>query len=196
MSELRYFEGKVEQRGEEGRIFGYGAVFDSPSRILFSKDIGEFIETIDKRAFDSILKDPNLVITANHDKNLLLGRTGSGTALVGVDERGFWFDVKPPESRADILESVKRGDMAGASFSFDVGEEEWTQEGRDLPRRHVRSFKSVFDVGPVTYPAYLETTVATRSYQNFMDTVGKRKEVNNLSLEKMKLFFYENSIII
>jgi Escherichia/Staphylococcus phage prohead protease len=54
--------------------------------------------------------------------------------------------------------------MDGSSFSFNVDPDgdEWDYSG-DLPIRTVTSVRDLFDVGPVTYPAYLDATAAIRS---------------------------------
>jgi len=196
--ELRYLEGAelVEYKPEGRSIFGYGAVFDKPSQVLYSREVGDFIETIDKRAFDSVLKDPYIMVLANHDKNMVLGRTGAGTAKVGVDERGFWYDVTdPPASRADIVESIQRRDVFGSSFGFEIEEEDWSRGSKSaLPERRLYKFRKVFDLGPVSYPAYMDTSAAARSYRSYMDSVRENDGLSNLLKYKIKLF--ENSIII
>lgn len=195
MRELRYAEGSVTTKEESRAIFGYGAVFDKPSQTLYSREVGDFTETIDKRAFDPVVNDPTILILSNHDQNMVLGRTGSGTARIGVDERGFWYDVNPPETRADVMESVRRGDIYGSSFGFDVEEEDWSRGNKTtLPERRIYKFKKVYDLGPVSYPAYLDTTAAARSYRSYLDSVKANEALNNTY--KCKIFFFENSIII
>jgi HK97 family phage prohead protease len=56
-----------------------------------------------------------------------------------------------------VGEAVKRGDLTGSSFSFEIEEEEYYEEqGRTI--RELRSVR-LYDVGPVTYPAYEATNV-------------------------------------
>lgn len=194
MRELRFAEGGVNLKEEARSIFGYGAVFDKPSHTLFSRDIGEFTETIDKRAFESGLDDGSILILANHNQDLVLGRVGAGTAKIGTDERGLWYEVEPPKSRADIMESVQRRDMYGSSFSFDVGEEDWSKGSKTvLPERRIYSFKKVYDLGPVSFAAYPDTTAAARSFRSYEKSC---QENTGQDLRKYKIFFYENSIII
>ena len=56
--------------------------------------------------------------------------------------------------------------MDGSSFSFNVapGGEEWDHTTTP-PTRIVHEVRDLFDLGPVTYPAYLDATVAARSLQ-------------------------------
>lgn len=190
--EKRSFMGNVKMEPEKRSIFGYGAVFNSPSQILYHRDIGEFIESIEPEAFNHLLNDPNIMVLANHDHNMVLGRTGAGTAEIGVDERGLWYRATPPNSRADVLESVERGDMIGSSFGFDIDPEgeEWEQSEGQWQRKIFR-FKKVYDLGPVTYPAYLDTTTAARSLRSFRE----KKEIDQrdeLDLYYRKVRFYES----
>ena len=47
------------------------------------------------------------------------------------------------------------------SFAFRVGEDEWeTVDG--VEQRTILRFDEIFDVSPVTYPAYPETDVSLR----------------------------------
>ena len=68
-------------------IKGYAARFNEPS-----EDLGGFKEYIDPHAFDKALSGrPDVVILYNHDPNLVLGRTGAGTASVETDSKGVFF---------------------------------------------------------------------------------------------------------
>lgn len=165
--ERRYQKIDREIETRTGRtIFGYGVVFNRES-----VDLGGFIETIDPGAFDHLFDDPNIMILANHRSEFLLGRTGSGTAKIGKDDFGVWYEVSVPESRQDIYESVERRDMAGSSFGFFPGETEWTKPSRagDPYRAHVKKVERLFDLGPVTFPAYPDTTTQARSAEQRRD---------------------------
>jgi hypothetical protein len=64
----------------------------------------------------------------------------------------------------DAVASIDRGDMDGCSFGFRVASDgdDWeTVEGENV--RTINKFASLFDVGPVTYPAYSATSVDVRS---------------------------------
>jgi phage head maturation protease len=92
-----------------------------------------------------------------------------------VDKKGLRYECLLPESRADLAESIERGDLRGSSFSFVVadGGEKWSYEdGRSI--RLVTKIKSLLDCGPVTYPAYGDATVAVakRSYEAYCESRG------------------------
>jgi HK97 family phage prohead protease len=168
---------RVERRADPSTgkqrtyVVGYAARFHRDSLLL-----GDFVERIDPEAFkivetrtDSEGQPLQTRCLFNHDPNFLLGRFPT-TMTLSVDEKGLKYTVLLPESRQDIAESVERGDLRGSSFSFVVAEggEEWTTEnGRSI--RLVKKIKSLLDCGPVTYPAYGDSTVAVakRSYEAY-----------------------------
>ena len=60
----------------------------------------------------------------------------------------------------DLEESLDRKDIIGSSFQFAAVEDDWSFDGpplRSLIRAHL------FDVGPVTFPAYRSATATCRS---------------------------------
>jgi len=194
--ERRYQKIDREIETRTGRtIFGYGVVFDRES-----VDLGGFVETIDKRAFDHLLGDPNIMILANHRSEFLLGRTGSGTAKIGVDDFGLWYEVNIPESRQDIYESIERRDMVGSSFGFFPGKTEWTKPAKkgDPYRAHVLKVERMLDVGPVTFPAYPDTTTQARSVDQVREefkTMLREEGAYLIDIYSRKLDLYEKNLI-
>jgi len=152
-------------------VIGYAARFGTDSLML-----GDFVERIDPRAFgivesreDGEGRPLETRCLYNHDPNHLLGRFPT-TMRLTVDDKGLKYECLLPESRADIAESIARGDLKGSSFSFIVAEggERWsTENGHSV--RVVTKIKSLLDCGPVTYPAYGDSTVAVakRSYEEY-----------------------------
>ena len=77
------------------------------------------------------------------------------------------FEAIPPDTQwaRDLLTSIERGDVSQCSFSFRVANEgeKWT-ESKDGPAlREITEFEYIGDVGPVTFPAYPQTSVQARS---------------------------------
>ena len=148
-----------DDRGPQSEIGGYAALFNTPATIA-----DQFVEIIDEGAFDDTIGD-DVRVLFNHDPNMLLGRTKSGTASIAVDADGLRYTVTPPATQVgrDVLELVQRGDVDGSSFGFRVLEDRWTPGATagDLPVRHV-SRVALLDVSPVTVPAYSETTAEVR----------------------------------
>jgi phage head maturation protease len=67
-----------------------------------------------------------------------------------VPTRGLRYRIDTPDYRPDIIGAIRRGDVTGSSFAFEVVDQVLKSE----PTRTVREILSVrlHDVGPVTYP--------------------------------------------
>lgn len=148
-----------------GTMSGYAAKFNK-----WSADLGGFVERIMPGAFKDAIDDADVRALKNHDSNLLLGRTKAGTLELEENKTGLRFKVKLPDTTAgrDVAAEVKRGDITGCSFSFTVEEngDEWLEKD-GIIKRTIRVFKRIFDVGPVVFPAYPDTSVAVRSLEQF-----------------------------
>jgi hypothetical protein len=147
-------------KDEEGRvgIKGSAAVFRSVT------DLGPFTEEIAPGAFDNALKDGDVRGLFNHDSNFVLGRTKSGTMSLKATNDSLDYDIPElPKSRTDVAESIERGDVDGNSFSFSVRKDEWTRNDNGKDHRVIVEIDTLYDVGPVTFPAYADTSVAMRS---------------------------------
>ena len=149
-------------------ISGYGAVFyraDTPGTEYWLWS--DTVERIMPGAFDEVIKSaPDVRSAYNHDFNFLLGRTSAKTLSLSVDATGLRYDVTPPASRADVIESVSRGDVSGSSFMFIPQSTTWREERIDGMTIYIREITSVgvelFELGPVAWPAYEATTAEAR----------------------------------
>jgi len=162
----------VESRADgRAAIIGYAAVYNR-----LSLDLGGFREEILPGAFDKILNrqrgKSDVVALFNHDSNIVLGRTSSGTLELSSDEKGLRYVVTPPVSRADVMELIQRRDVRGSSFAFTVDKSgEGFRQGEDGKAvRQIREVSGLYDVGPVLVPAYPATSasVAMRSYEAWL----------------------------
>ncbi len=167
---------KLETRadGAPERIVGYAAVFyrdgDAGTEFeIWPAEAGypRVVERIMPGAFDRALKEDDVRAQFNHDSNLLLGRSGAGTLRLSVDERGLRYEIDPPDTQyaRDLISSIKRGDVSGSSFMFqERGRTKREEKAGDsatiiLEQRDVK----LYDVGPVTFPAYKGTEAGTRA---------------------------------
>lgn len=160
--EGRMVSAKVEVRAAATgvkTIVGYGAVFNVETVIG-----NYFREQIMPGAFKALLRS-DVRSLFNHDPNYVLGRTGAGTLTISEDAVGLLYTVSPPASRADVVESLERGDVTGSSFGFVVKRDEWTRPSTatELPLRTIWEVEELLDVGPVTFPAYVETSSEARN---------------------------------
>ena len=166
--ERRYTPGLVELRSAKDRrsIGGYAAKFEKTS-----KNLGGFVEKIRAGTFNNSRGDgwPEVMARYNHDDNMLLGTTAAATLRLTVDEIGLDYTVDPPDSRADIVELVARGDVTRSSFAFRVMPEgdEWGLNDLGIPQRTLLNVQLV-DVAPVNVPAYPDTSSAMRSLAAFV----------------------------
>lgn len=154
--EFRKFKSEVRTQTVDGKekIVGYGAVFNQLSEPM---RIGNrtFREKVMPGAFDKCLRaGADIRGLINHDPNLILGRTKSGTMDVASDDHGLRYEIDPPNTSYsnDLLESLRRGDIDQSSFGFYTVDDNWINTDDGLVRELVAA--ECFDVSPVTYPAY------------------------------------------
>lgn len=197
--ERRTIVEKVELRAtEEGSktIVGYAAKFG-----VRSQDLGGFVEQIDPRFFDSVLKD-DVRGLINHDMNLILGRTASGTVKLSVDEFGLRYDIIPPNTSYanDLIVSMERGDINQSSFAFSVDYENngdsWEyDEANGIYVRTLLNCRRLYDVSPVTYPAYeqTESIVSQRCLDILKEQRSKSAPKSRVELLKRRLNLTEKS---
>lgn len=160
--ERRYTAGRVELRTKQDQkrtIGGYAAKFNRASQ-----NLGGFIEIIESTFFNKSRGDgwPDVLARYNHDDNMLLGSSNSGTLRLDVDEVGLIYEVDPPKSRSDVFELVERGDVQKSSFAFRMFDDDWGMSDQGFPQRTLISGQLV-DVAPVNTPAYLDTSAGLRS---------------------------------
>lgn len=167
-SERRYTFVPVEVRDKKSgvrTIGGYASVFNR-----YSDNLGGFIEQVAPGAFNRSngAGFPNVVARYNHDDAFLLGTTAAGTLRMSIDETGLLYDVDMPNSRADVVELVERGDVRQSSFAFQVEADDWSETDQGVPLRTLQAVKLI-DVAPVNTPAYADSTVALRSLATKFD---------------------------
>jgi uncharacterized protein len=122
-------------------------------------------ERIRPGAFDRALAEKHDVRGLyNHDANNLLGRSANGTMRLWVDSHGLNYEIDLDESDPDhqrVASKIDRGDLNGSSFAFRATKISW-EEGSGGDIRWIDDL-TLYDVGPVTYPAYQATTTGLRS---------------------------------
>lgn len=138
-------------------VVGHAAVFDS-----LSENLGGFREKIDPGAFAKVLAGngaDDARALFNHDPNLVLASKRNGTLHLAEDDRGLAYRAEVPaglyygEALRVLLE---RGDVDQSSFAFRVarGGDSWDENDDGVLIRTVHEFSALYDVSPVTYPAY------------------------------------------
>lgn len=154
-----------ETEGGGSVIEGHAAVFDSWSETLGG--IFPFKEIVRKGAFNESIGRDDIRALFNHDPNYVLGRNRAGTLELLEDDVGLRVRITPPDTSwaKDVQVSIRRGDISQMSIGFIVEEDEWTtKDGVDY--RELKKVK-LFDVSPVTFPAYTATDVGVRGMQAY-----------------------------
>jgi len=176
--ERRAFPVKVEIRTDESggppKLAGYAAVFNS-----LSEDLGWFREQIKPGAFANSIKTSDIRALWNHNPDYVLGSNRAGTLILEEDEKGLRIEITPPDTTwaKDLMQSISRGDVDQMSFGFRTKQDEWDE--RD-PKNVIRTLLEVdlFDVSPVTYPAYPATSIGVRSAKEIFDSHAAAQRSN------------------
>lgn len=197
-AERRFFKSELRAPEKESRsVEGYAAVFNSDSEIFW----GSWVERIAPGAFDDVLKD-DAVALFNHDPNFILARNGVNMTIE-QDGKGLKYRFDAPNTTAgnDLLENLRNGNIYQSSFAFTVKEEKWTNPDKQekFAIRTITKVERLYDVSPVTYPAYPDTTVGQRSFgtidkeakdrlQEEQTRINKRKQI------ELEIFKIKNSL--
>ena len=165
---------EVRERGDENQppqIAGYAVVFDSWSEIMVDGRGRPFRERIAPTAFDRALgANPDVRALWNHNSDFPLGRTRNSTLRIDKDGRGLRFELDLPRTGwgMDAAASIRRGDVSGMSFAFSArrdGGDTWGKPGPDGVAERTLLDADLYELSPVTFPAYPATDVAVRSVE-------------------------------
>ena len=157
-------------------IEGYAVRFGERSRCQYRDTEVEVYEVIDPGAITRELLDGcDIRLTVFHDDLRILGRSrrGEGTLTYDVDEQGVRYRCELPDT-ADgrmVYELVRRGDLAGSSFKFEVFYADATavetiteqaDDGHTIAEVHIRRVERVLDFTVAANPVYPTTTAEVR----------------------------------
>ena len=186
MIEKRTITGTIEYRAEGDampkELGGIAAVVNSVT------DLGYFEEVIAPGAFDYALqKDYDIRCLFNHESELILGRTKANTCKVFVNAQGnleyTWIPDYENPTHVSVVRSIMRGDITQSSFAFTIREQTWTESEKygTMGKRVVNVIEDLYDVSPVTYPAYEDTEADARSILKMRD---EEKQINDAEQSK------------
>lgn len=165
---------------EPARLVGYAAIFGE-----WSEELWGFREQIAPGAFAKSLGG-DVRALFNHDPNLILGRTKAKTLTLREDQRGLYVEILPPDTAfaRDLMESMRRGDVDQMSFGFRTIKDQWTDDSSTGKVTRTLLEVELFDVSPVTFPAYAQTEIALRSLDAWKT---ENKPAPDYSNERRKL---------
>lgn len=153
-------------RGDAGSgatLIGHAAVFDVETTIM-----GMFREKISAGAFKKTIQEADIRALFNHEPNFVLGRNKAGTLRLSEDKTGLAYEVDLPDTQVakDLYTSIERGDITQSSFAFKIVKEARTEPDEDagetMPLFDIKE-TCLYDISPVTYPAYESTDVSANS---------------------------------
>jgi uncharacterized protein len=180
-------------------LVGYAVRWDQLSEPI----CGMFREKVSAGAFINSLMENNIRALWNHNPDLVLGATKSGTMRCKEDKNGLAFEIDLPDTQAgrDAAVTVSRGDVDGMSFGFNVRKQEWDETD---PKNIIRTLTDVDlrEISPTPFPAYSQTSVGMRSMaDDFSEFAEARKiqadkmqaelSVNAFRIRKMKIHLLE-----
>jgi len=161
---------RAEAEGESRTVTGHAAIWDT-----LSEPLGGFREKIEKGAFTRAIKEDDVRALWNHDPSLIMARSkaGEGTLKLSEDSTGLRSEWEMPEGpQGDWwLDAIRRGDVNQMSFNFIPKVVEWEHIDGEDSIATVREAE-LFDVSPVTYPAYLETDIQARNLKRSLRDDG------------------------
>lgn len=186
---------RVERRdaGESPRIVGHAAVYDQWTT-LYEGEYWTWREIVRRGAFDNALREgQDVCALVNHDSDMLLGRSTSGTLKLSSDETGLLAEIDPPDTQCarDLLTLISRGDLSGMSFAFRVrpnGDRTTitVASGKETDERELLDL-DLLDVSIVTHPAYPQTDVSIRSLADRRDVPHRKPHRRSLNERLQRL---------
>jgi len=171
----------LEVRADDGspKIAGYAARFGKWTNIG-GYNMGGYMERIKAGAFADSIKEDRVKALFNHDPNIVLGDTENGSLGLSEDRKGLFMESAPPGTQAanDVVALIDERYITGQSFGFTALEDKWeTKEVDGAPMEHRTVTKArLYDVGPVTFPAYDMTDITVRSAREAFEARQKELE--------------------
>jgi uncharacterized protein len=158
--ERRYLT--VEMRAADGDqmiVEGTPIVYEQET------DLGWFREKIARGAAHQALTASDIFLLFNHDPNLPLARTKNNTLTAWEEDDGVHMkaDLSKSEKGPGLYRDIKSGLIDKMSFAFTVKKQTWVEEENKTDLRIVDEIEQLYDLSPVTYPAYQQTQLTARS---------------------------------
>lgn len=141
-------------------VEGYAARYEP--YVLFHDFDGEDIyERFEPGCFDEC--DMSDIIMQYDHAGKVMARTGNGSLLVEVDDRGLFTaaDLSRTEAARDLYADIAAGMVTKMSWRFRVGECHYDTETRTIVHTKV---KKIYDVSAVSIPANDNTEINARAW--------------------------------
>ncbi len=166
--------------GDKLTIEGYAYRFHARSQ-----NLGGFVEQILPGAGAEAAENDDIRALVNHDASKILGRNTSGTLRLAEDSEGLPYEITADIRQSyvqDLAIALERGDVTHSSFGFRAIDTDWGFTEDEFPLRSVAKM-GLFDVSPVTFPAYLSSSsgLGKRAIENLYEARGLNPD--DVSLE-------------
>ncbi len=159
------FHLRADAAGDGLTLEGYAAVFNSPT--LINDWDGEYEETIAPGAFKRTINARTPVLQFDHGQHPVLGSIPIGAVeSLAEDTRGLFVRARLFDNwmTEPVRQAIDAKAIDGMSFRFQVVQDQRT-EPKNAGELRTRLIKEVrlFELGPVVFPAYSDTSVSLRS---------------------------------
>jgi HK97 family phage prohead protease len=149
------------------RFRGHAAVFDQ------EVDFGFMREVVRSGAFAKTIKDgADVRFLYNHNPDTVMARTSAGSLRLKEDREGLFTEADLDENDVDVQRlapKLRSGLVTQMSFGFSVVRDHMNpadeEKDEQSPLRELREVE-LFDVSPVTFPAYEGTDGGLRDAFN------------------------------
>jgi len=175
--------GSIEYRASEGEDPKIG-MFTPYHR--WSVEMYGFREQLAPGVFARSLKNSkgakrsDVVALWNHDPAWVLGRQSNRTLTFTDGEDGLRSEATLDGEDAmhrHFARRVERRDVQGSSFGFETVKDEWVYNEDGTAERTLLEVK-LFDVSPVTYPAYPDSEAEKRERRSVIDIAAVKAGVD------------------
>ena len=172
---------------EENRMVeGYASTFEAYP--LYEADGVTYYERIDPKAFEGA--DMSDVVFLKDHVGTVLARTKNGLLDLSIDEHGLAVraDLTKTTAGREMIEEIEVGNYTQMSFAFTVGADHYDKETRT---RVIDSFKKLYDVSAVAFPANPSTDIGLTARDYFNGVIeaekAERLERERRELQKKKI---------
>lgn len=160
---VRHVEFRAEPSADGLTMEGYAAVFNQDTQIEASD--GVFTERIAPGAFRKTLQERMPVLQFDHGTHPLIGSIPLGVITsLREDEHGLRVKARLSDNWLvePVRDAIRDGAIDGMSFRFRVINDKWTRSADAGLSRTITEI-ALYEVGPVVFPAYEQTSVGVRS---------------------------------
>ena len=167
----------VDVEGGRRTLTGVPIVFDQWTEINGWE--GRFKERIAPGALTKTLAErgDKVKVLYNHGYDPQIGEKPLGKpSVMDVRSEGLYVEVPLADTsyNKDLEALIDVGALDGMSFRFGVVADEWEERDSELPERTITELR-LYELGPVTFPAYEATTLGVRSRTEYEDYRARRE---------------------